>query len=214
MGEAPRKMKLVFVFGILTLALAAAWEEAATTQVAEITDAPHEVRMAQMLAESQDYASKDEDSRSGAGTEIQRAIKGYAGTFLEHLDKLPGDQAMSGSKVTALLQSYMSAPHKLTGVLAEMRELVPANERATFELLAGGLDAEKLAENVVDRLPHDGDKLLMGDHSSCGEQSVDDLFADIFEQNPRPELEYALESADKPTIQQKDDEWPADDAEW
>ena len=107
---------------------------------------------------------------------------------------------------------------------------VPAKERATFELLAGGLDAEKLAENVVDRLPHDGDKLLMGDHSSCGEQSVDvsarahtavcsivilqDLFADIFEQNPRPELEYALESADKPTIQQKDDEWPADDAEW
>lgn len=50
---------------------------------------------------------------------------------------------------------------------------MPANERATFELLAGGLDAEKLAENVVDRLPHDGDKLLMGDHSSCGEQSVD-----------------------------------------
>ena len=95
-----------------------------------------------MLAESQDYASKDEDSRSGAGTEIQRAIKGYAGqhprcldrcelaligTFLEHLDKLPGDQAMSGSKVTALLQSYMSAPHKLTGVLAEMRELVSSN---------------------------------------------------------------------------------------
>lgn len=48
----------------------------------------------------------------------------------------------------------------------------------------------------------------------CSIVILQDLFADIFEQNPRPELEYALESADKPTIQQDDAEWPTDDAEW
>merc|ERR1712167_510791 len=102
-----------------------------------------------MLAESEENASMDSDSRSGAGTEIQRAFRGYAGAFLEHMDKLPMDQAMSGSKLTTLLQSYLSAPKTMSGALAE---------------------------SIVDRLPHDGDKLLLGDHSSCGEQSVEDLF--------------------------------------
>lgn len=61
---------------------------------------------------------------------LDRCELALTGTFLEHLDKLPGDQAMSGSKVTALLQSYMSVTHKLTGVLAEIRELVSSNRRA------------------------------------------------------------------------------------
>jgi hypothetical protein len=111
---------------------------------------------------------------------------------------------------------------------------VPKDQLATFELLSGGLDTEKLTENVLDRLPHDGDKMLMGDHSSCGEQSVDvplaphnplllsfvwlqDLFMELYEQNPRPELEYALESkAIAAAADKNSEEWPLapNDADW
>ena len=35
------------------------------------------------------------------------------------------------------------------------------------------LDTGRLAEHITDKLPHSGDELLMDDHSSCGEQSVE-----------------------------------------
>merc|ERR1711865_252044 len=212
MGNERQAMKLLFGVVCAALAFAAAWEE-----VAMVNDLPQDVKMAQMLVESKEFAALDGDSRSGEGTEIQRAIRGYVGTFLEHMDMLPMDAAQSMSKLNTLLQSYLSAPEDLPATLKKIRDKVPKDQLATFELLSGGLDTEKLTENVLDRLPHDGDKMLMGDHSSCGEQSVDDLFMELYEQNPRPELEYALESKAITTVADKNsEEWPLapNDADW
>jgi hypothetical protein len=106
-----------------------------------VNDLPQDVKMAQMLVESKEFAALDGDSRSGEGTEIQRAIRGYvgepqsvcaqrpseawgSGTFLEHMDMLPMDSAQSMSKLNTLLQSYLSAPEDLPATLKKIRDKV------------------------------------------------------------------------------------------
>merc|ERR1719272_1214777 len=145
-----------------------------------------------LLLESKQWAGASAHERSGEGTQIQRSLKSYAGVFLNSLGDLSSD-TMSMAALTETFSEYLDQPRKLTGELAGIRDKVPLQERNVYEALAGSLDTNRLAKHILDKLPHDGDKLLMNDHSSCGEQSIDDIFADIYEEHARPEREFAAE---------------------
>eukprot|EP00656_Telonema_subtile_P009550 TRINITY_DN1449_c0_g1_i2.p1 TRINITY_DN1449_c0_g1~~TRINITY_DN1449_c0_g1_i2.p1 ORF type:complete len:230 (-),score=76.47 TRINITY_DN1449_c0_g1_i2:172-861(-) len=194
-GCSPAAMRTLVLLGLLAIARGS-WQE--TTPLVDTS-------LEALLQESQEFADASPDDRSGEGTEIQRALRGYAGGFLAHLDMLQGD-TMSMSGLTTTFEQYLKEPRKLTGELAQIREKIPTDQLSTYEQLAATLNTNRLARHIVDKLPHDGDKLLMNDHSSCGGQSIDDLFADLYEQHPQPEKEFAASQPEAHELEESAEE--------
>jgi len=149
-----------------------------------------------LMKESQDWAGMDSTERSEPTTALQNSIRQYAGTFLDNMQKLPKGAKKSTLKLTSLLAKYLSSPAQHKGFLADIRDKVPKDALSVYKLLQPKLDVTKLASRIVEQLPKDGDTLLMDDTSSCGGQSTEDVFADMFEENAQPEIEFALEEQD------------------
>merc|ERR1712224_457095 len=134
-----------------------AWVESTNTgpSPAPLSQGPN---LQLLVAESKAWADAAGEDRSGEGTEIQNAIKGVAGTLLRHMDRLDG-VGMSATALTQKLQTFLSQPEALEEDLSAIRRMVPKHQLEVYELLAPTLDANALSAHIIDKLPHDGDKL-------------------------------------------------------
>jgi hypothetical protein len=164
-----------------------------------------------LLNESALFASTEASERSTPSTAIQQGLREYAGQFLNSMDQLPHGSMESRKKLQGLFLQYLATPRELTGTLGKIRDEVPAHSQNVYELLLPQMDTKALARYVLDSLPHDGDKLLMNDSSGCGGQSIDDIFDSMFEENPRPEVQFGKSAQVSTASSNNDEDWEEQD---